>query len=305
METLKGMGRPFARLFSRTFVRLHICSLLRKFRVQFVQVRVGKVKIWIDLRDGLGEYWFVHQRYEPFETSLIEKLAKPGMFVLDVGANVGYYTVILASKVGRSGQVIAFEPDPDNLVLLRRNIQSNRLSNVVCEQAAVMSYEGEATLYRSSINYGDHRVFDSQDDRDFNDGRPRSTVSIRTVSLDKYLRDIGIRPDLVKMDIQGAEMLALPGMIDTLSNPNVMLFCEFWPYALRRAGSEPIKFLQTLKQIGFELFEIMEASKTIVPVQVEELSNRFADPDYANLIGVHHSRLKDLPFLRDPDVSSS
>jgi FkbM family methyltransferase len=228
---------------------------------------------------------------------LIGKITKPGMQVLDVGAHAGYYTVIFASRVGETGQVIAFEPDPGNFELLRRNIHANRLPNVVCEQAAVMSYEGEATLYLSSINYGDHRVFNSHDDNKFNTGIPRSTIPIRTVVLDKYLRDKGVRPDLVKMDIQGAEMLALPGMIDTLSNPNVVLFCEFWPYTLRRAGSDPVKFLESLKELGFELFEIIEANRSIVPVQIKEISNRFADPDYANLICVHQARVKSISLF--------
>lgn len=272
-------------------------KFLRTFGVRYAKLSFGKIKLWVDLEDGLGWYFFVYRNYEPYETSLIQQVVRPGMTILDVGAHVGYYTLLLALSVGETGKVIAFEPEPSNFELLRRNVLLNRLSNVICEQAAVLDHEGRTTLYLSSINKGDHRVFDARDDDRFNSGRPRSMVLVQTIMIDKYLRDHRIKADLVKMDIQGAEMLALRGMTDTLSDPNVVLFCEFWPYALRKAGSDPMQFLGSLKGLGIELFEIVEAKETVLPVQIIELCNRFSDADYANLICVHRSWCGDIPFL--------
>jgi len=277
--------------------RPNLCSLLRNLGFRFAQVRIGKIKLWVDLEDGLGQYVFIHRRYEAFETSLIEQIARPGMTVVDIGANIGYYTLILASRVGKMGKVYAIEPEPTNMMLLQRNIQLNRLSNVVCEQTAVLDYEGQVTLYLSDINHGDHRVFDAADDDRFNAGTPRNQISVRTIVLDRYLANVGAQVDLVKMDIQGAEMLALDGMVNTLSNPNLVLFCEFWPYALRQTHNEPSKFLESLKQLGFEIFEIIEANQTVIPVNPVELANRFADPDYADLICVQRARVNNIPFL--------
>lgn len=277
--------------------RANLCRWMCRLGFRFVQTRVGPTRLWVDLEDGLGQYFFIHHRYEEFETTLIEQVARPGMTVVDIGAHIGYYTLLLAAKVGKTGKVFAIEPAPDNMLLLQRNIRLHRLSNVVCEQAAVMDYEGQVTLYLSHINHGDHRVVDAMDDKHFNAGVPRRQVSVRTIILDKYLAQAGVQPDLVKMDIQGAEMLALAGMVNTLSNPNLVLFCEFWPYGIRQTRREPIEFLKALQRMGFEIFEIVQANHTVVPIDPLELSNRFADPDYADLVCVQCGRQKDLSFL--------
>ncbi len=148
-------------------------------------------------------------------------------------------------------------------------------------------------LYLSNNNFGDHRVFDACDDDILNKGVARKSVEVPAVSLDKYLKKSGFRADVVKIDIQGAEMLALPGMIETLSNPRVVLFCEFWPYGLRKADTSPKHFLESLKELGFELFEIIETSRSVTPVNISELSERFPDMGYANLFCIHPSRSRE------------
>jgi FkbM family methyltransferase len=270
---------------------------LRAVGVRFAPVRIEGATLWVDLDNGLGQYFFIHQQYEAYETTLINQIAAPGMLVLDIGANIGYYTILLGAKVGATGQVIAFEPAPTNTMLLRRNIRANHLTNVVCEQAAVAANEGQTTLFLSTINDGDHRIYNAQDDARFNAGKPRSTVQVRTIVLDTYLEKLTQPVDLIVMDIQGAEMLAFPGMIKTLTHPNLVLFCEFWPYALRRAGSDPIAFLQFLTDLQFDLFQILEDEHRIVPVRNFDLANQFTDPDYANLIAVRRARRRQISFL--------
>jgi FkbM family methyltransferase len=205
--------------------------------------------------------------------------------------------LILAANVGATGTVIAIEPDPTNMSLLTRNLALNRASNVIYRQVAVLGYEGQATLYRSETNDGDHRVFDARDDDRFNNGVARTRVPVQTIVLDNYLARIGKPAGLVKMDIQGAEMLALPGMTQTLANPNVILFCEFWPYGLRQAGSDPMQFLKSLQELGLVLFEIVEAKQIVVPITIDELAHRFNDADYTNLICVHPSQIPHTSFL--------
>ncbi|MBI5653704.1 MAG: FkbM family methyltransferase [Chloroflexi bacterium] len=277
--------------------RENLCRVLRAVGVRFAPVRLGRATLWVDLANGLGQYFFIHQRYEPYETSLIAQIAEPGMVVLNIGANIGYYTVLLGAKVGATGRVIAFEPGPTNMRLLQRNIRANRLTNVVCEQAAVAATEGQTALYLSNINDGDHRIYNAQDDARFNAGKPRASAAVHTIVLDKYLETFDQPVDLIVMDIQGAEMLAFPGMIQTLRHPNLVLFCEFWPYALRQAGSDPVAFLQFLTDLEFELFQILEDERRVVPVQNFDLAFQFADPDYANLIAVRRARRRQISFL--------
>jgi FkbM family methyltransferase len=268
--------------------------LLRAAGIRSVKVRVRGRPLWIDLRDTtLGRYFWVFRTYEPFEAELIERAAQAGMTAVDIGANVGYLTVLLGHRVGAAGKVIAFEPDPTNFALLRRSVEANLLANVTCEQAAVMGSTSTASLYLSGVNFGDHRVFDAKDDEQFNAGAPRAKVEVRAVSLDDYLSGNGA-PGLIKMDIQGAEVAALPGMRRALSHPDVVLFCEFWPYGLRRSGAEPRQFLDSLVGMGLELFEIDEASRSILTVDVQELSKRYPDLGLTNLVGCHPARKKTL-----------
>jgi FkbM family methyltransferase len=271
-------------------------------------VRIGDHKLWVDLKDAtLGRHLFVHREYEPFESALIERAAKRGMNVVDIGANVGHYTITLARRIGPSGRVIAFEPDPRNMSLLRRSLRSNGLANVVCEQVAILDRARTATLYLSTMNYGDHRVFDSRDDDRLNMGVSRARIDVPGVALDDYLEERGIRVNLVKLDIQGAELIALPGMKRTLADPEVILFFEFWPHGLRQAGSNPRDLLDRLLDLGRLLFEIDETAGRILPVDVEELSKRYPDFGLANLISVGSAMSADIlrlaPGSRGADAS--
>jgi FkbM family methyltransferase len=249
----------------------------------------------VDLRDRtLGRYLFVFRAYEPFQTTLLERAARPGAVAVDVGANIGVHTVLLGRRVGPGGRVIAFEPDPTSASLLRRSLAANRLGNVTCEEAAVMGRPGTVALHLSRTNFGDHRVFDGGDDARFNEGRARERISVRAVALDDYLDEAGIRPALLKMDIQGAEMAALPGMMRTLSDPGVVLFCEYWPYGLRLAGASPRGFLEALGRTGLTLFEMREEDRTVRPVDLDELAGRYPDVGLTNLIAVHPEGIRPL-----------
>jgi FkbM family methyltransferase len=281
-------------LWQRRF-RQVLYVLLRALGVRSVRVRVRGRPLWIDLRDKtLGRYFWVFRTYEPFEADLLERAAESGMTAVDLGANVGYLTVLLGHRVGPAGRVLSFEPDPTNFALLRRSVEANGLANVTCEQAAVMEKSTRAALYLSEVNFGDHRVFDGKDDERFNAGAARNRVEIRAVSLDDYLSAKGLTPALIKMDIQGAEVAALAGMRRTLASPDLVLFCEFWPYGLRRFGAEPRRFLDSLTEAGLTLYEIDEESRCILPVRLEELAGRYPEHGLTNLVCCHPGREKRL-----------
>jgi methyltransferase FkbM-like protein len=127
-------------------------------------------------------------------------------------------------------------------------------------------------------------------------------VDVRAVNLDEYLGEAGLTPGLIKMDIQGAEVAALSGMRRTLANPDLVLFCEFWPYGLRRFGSEPRQFLNALTEAGLEVYEIDEESRSIFPVRLEELAGRYPDLGLTNLICCHPGRAKRLLETLGPPV---
>jgi FkbM family methyltransferase len=220
----------------------------------------------LDERDSLGLLW--NGCFEPFETDFVSASVKKGDVVLDVGANIGYYTLQFARLVGESGRVFAFEPDPTNFSLLRRNVQRNGYRNVELIQKAVTAQSGAIQLYLCEENRGDHRAYDSHD------GRP--SITIESVSLDDYFKDYDGRIDLIKMDIQGSEGGALRGMAGILSkHSTIKLLTEFWPVGLLRSGLGAAEFLGLLRQFGFEVFNVNEDARKLEPADPVQLMRIF------------------------------
>jgi FkbM family methyltransferase len=233
-------------------------------------------RMWLDDQDTLE--LATQEIYEPFETALFKKEIKTGQTVLDIGANIGYYTLIAAKLVGPRGKVYAFEPDPDNFSLLKKNIESNGYTNVILANQAVSDKTKTAKLFLNKTNKGDHRLYDSHDNR--------SSISVQTVKLDDFFKKLNKKIDFIKMDIQGSEAGALKGLkLLIRKNSGVKLITEFWPYGINRAGHSPLGYLRTLKKIGFKVWEISEKEKTILPAQPEKILKRCTpqNRNYTNL----------------------
>jgi FkbM family methyltransferase len=206
--------------------------------------------------------------FEPFETELLLDELRPGDTAVDVGANVGYYTLLFARRVGPDGRVFAFEPDPANFELLRRNVERNGYRNVVLSPLAASDRCGPARLFLSGSNAGDHRTYDPAD------GRP--SLDIETVPLDRFFAGYPGPVDLVKMDIQGGEFAALTGMRDLLARQGrVKLATEFWPHGLRGAGASAAAYLDLLGRLGFRLFEVNEQHWCVARAEPERLLEAF------------------------------
>jgi FkbM family methyltransferase len=203
--------------------------------------------------------------HEPEETHWIEANVPVGGVVIDIGANIGYYTLLLARRVGPTGRVYAFEPDPTNFALLRENTTLNGYENVVLEQKAVSNISATATLHQSDSNTGDHRLYQTSDE-------VRRSIRVESTRLDDYFRDINTRIDYIKMDIQGAECLTVAGMGQLLSqHPEVIVTSEFWPKGLSAAGCDPAEYLVSFEKRGYCLYEIDEARHRIVPTTCQAL----------------------------------
>ncbi len=202
--------------------------------------------------------------YEPFETELVKREVKNNYTVLDLGANIGYYTLIFARLVGSCGKVFSFEPDPENFKILAKNVEINRYRNVYLTKKAVSDKTSNTLLYLSEANAGDHRIYDS--------GDGRKSVQIETVRLDDFFENNPPKIDFIKMDIQGAEGGALLGMRGLLkASKNLKILSEFWPFGLKRFGTEPEEFLRQLEGLGFKLYEVKELEKKLEPVNIPTL----------------------------------
>lgn len=169
---------------------------------------------------------------EPEQTAELARHIVPGMTVFDVGANAGYYTVLAGRRVGPTGQVVAIEPLLSNVQYLARNVEINRLENVAIVMAAVSSHCGMA-----NFTIGENRALGhlSDDGTEIPTGARLSAASALApmITLDSLVDRIGRRPDLVKIDVEGAEMEVLRGAVNTLSGACCTIFLSVHSDGLR------------------------------------------------------------------------
>ncbi|MEM4282315.1 MAG: FkbM family methyltransferase [Candidatus Woesearchaeota archaeon] len=263
-----GIGTFYPIRVANNFIRSHL-------KLSFTEVQGHKM--FLDSKDSLN--LSIDGIYEPFETDLVKKVIKKGNVVLDIGANIGYYTLIFAKLVGKEGKVFAFEPDPTNFSLLKKNVEINCYKNVVLVQKAVSNKTGKVKLYLSETNKGDHRIYDSHDGR--------KSIEVEVIQLDDYFKNYNGKVDFIKIDIQGAEWGAVQGMLNLLKkNKTVKIVTEFWPIGLKRFGIGPDAYLKLLIELGFKLYEVNEQEKRIKPVNIPKLLEAYPPEkdDYTNLL---------------------
>lgn len=172
---------------------------------------------------------------------------KPGMTVIDIGANIGVYSLVFADLVGESGRVLAYEPSVPLFEAAIKNIHRNGREGVIAiENLALGSMTGEAVLYEAAFNSGDNRLAPPSRHRD---GR-----KVRISSLDDALPG-DVRVDWIKIDVQGWEVEVFRGMAATLKrNPAVRVYFEYWPAGLRNAAQNESKLLEVLQGLGLSVF---------------------------------------------------
>lgn len=237
--------------------------------------------MFLDEGDSLG--LGVKGWYETGETRVVYEKITSGQTVLDIGANIGYFTLKFARLVGPNGKVYAFEPDPNTFLILKKNIDVNGYRNVVLESMAVSNKSSSAFLQRDKYNNLDHRLaYNSRGEAD---------LPIQAVSLDDYFQSTPVAIDFIKMDIQGAELLALDGMQKILScSKSIRLLTEFWPMGLEQCSGKDsaMLYLQKLHDLGFDIFEINPLNGALVNMIFEDLLENYAPSSgkYTNLLCV-------------------
>ncbi|HNU11809.1 MAG TPA: FkbM family methyltransferase [Rubrivivax sp.] len=196
--------------------------------------------VQVDDRDSLGLSG--EAEFEPEVRDALLRLARPGDTVVDIGANIGWFTLHLARRVGPAGVIHAFEPEPANLRLLEANVRANGLSWVVIHPVALGEAPGEALLHTTAYNTGMHRLYDSV----CCDG-PAIPVAVQR--LDDLLAPGQVA--LVKIDVEGYEHAVLRGARVLLSTPpQPRVVSEYCPASMLEAGQSPSAFLNDMKAWG-------------------------------------------------------
>lgn len=184
----------------------------------------GDLRIGLNLQDELALRYALGQQFEPDVCEFFRKVVKPGQVVFDVGANVGQFTLLLAKRVGAFGCVHAFEPAPEEYRKLCANVSLNGFSNVLTNHVAICDRVGETVLRTAGPGLG---LYNSL-------GRPLVSsqigdISVPCTTLDCYVHARGVpRVDLLKVDVEGAELAVLRGAAQLLSRSDApVIVCEF------------------------------------------------------------------------------
>jgi FkbM family methyltransferase len=187
------------------------------------------------------------------ERRVLGQLAKPGMTAVDVGANLGLYSLLLAQLVGAKGRVVSFEPDPDLFSLLRDNCAANG-ARVEARQVALGLSSDRMVLQRLTLNSGDNHLGST--------GRTafRRPLEVEVAAFDTLMPGLG--PDFIKVDVQGWELKVLKGMTSTLRmSEHVQIYLEFWPEGLRRAGDSPADLFAFVRSLGLRFYSCADWSE--------------------------------------------
>jgi FkbM family methyltransferase len=243
---------------------------------------IHQVKYLVPVRDMvMTPQLVVYRQWEAQLSALLPKLCPPGSVFVDVGANFGYFTCLLAARLGRTpgSRVIAVEPNPDLLRLLHANVGINWSGAPVrIEPVAVGETAGDMVL-----SIADDRAANGTLAPIVAAGREVRTHPVTVTRLDDLLRDEP-RIDLIKIDVEGFEPAVLRGAVETLARPGLRLVIEWSVPQLREAGFEPMATPDLLHAAGYRLFEAEAGPDPAAGTPL--VAADFATRSYCNLLAV-------------------
>ena len=237
-------------------------------------------KLFLDKEDSLM-LSIKNNDHELTEIKFLKQIIKNGDTVLDLGANIGVYTLIFAKLVGKSGHVFAFEPDPTNFEILSKNVKENKHENVTLVQKAVSEKNDKIKLFVSKRNHASHRIFDSEE--------KRNSIEVDVITLDTYFKNFKNPINFIKMDVEGVEGATLLGASNIIKNSkDLVIMMEYFPKWIRKYGMNPEEILNSLIEKKFKLFNINQKEKKIFPINLKNFVKEYNEQkkNYTNVLCV-------------------
>jgi FkbM family methyltransferase len=250
-------------------------------RNRVVTRTVDGVRYELHLNQFIDSQIFYYGCFEEDTTKAIADIVRPGMTVLDIGANIGAHTFNLSKLVGDDGAVIAFEPMRWAQERLHKNLGLNSFSNITIEKLALSDVnKSGAASFRTSWNQYDDEgdVVEPED-------------NIRFQKLDDYLVEKDTKNvDFIKLDVDGFEFKILKGAVGTLGKLRPTLLMELGCWTLEKQGDSLLRLVEFLKSLGYEFFR--ESDSKHLP-DYESILQEFPDPLTwtINAIVIHRSRV--------------
>lgn len=307
-----SLGRLYAKLLARRGIRLERypgwtfgaeyyiertwASLRRGVLLEHAVEHRLEVPITVGWYDGLkvdvmlgndhSLCLYVSGTFEPNEFAFLGQILKPGMTMLDVGANEGLYTLFGANRVGATGRVVAFEPSSRERRRLQHNVARNRLGNVTVVPAAIGGSEGTAALQIASGVHSGHNTLGALI---YDDAPAVGVEHVPVERLDSVVDRLGLaRVDIVKIDVEGAEMHVLDGARKTFSTHRPLLLVEANDEALRAQGASVDALLAVLRdELDYGIFVFSTVTGGIEPMDADS-------PLSANIVAVPSERRSEI-----------
>ena len=244
------------------------------------KVKIGKATLFLNPNDPVVSGAIFFNVYETTERKFIKSISFKGMRVLDIGANIGYYTALLSQEAGDNGLILALEPDLESYKYLSQSIRSLENKNVLSFPLAASNLSQRLPLYLSKENRGDNRLYKNNQKRD--------SIIVDCLTIDELSTKTKIESfDLIKIDVQGYEPKVFKGMGNTIkSSRNLTILTEFWPKGIMEAGESPANFLRTLRKMKLKLFELKKNGSLVSLNQFRdnEFIKRFSGRKYTNIV---------------------
>ena len=203
---------------------------------------------------------------------MIKQQIKKGNNVIDIGANIGYFTLLFAKLVGPDGKVFAFEPDPTNFSILKKNIEVNNYNNVILSQKAISDKTESTKLFLCKFSNGMNRTYDSN--------LCDKSLDIESTTLDNFLNQINFsgKIDFIKIDTEGSEIKVLKGIEKIIEmNDDISLQIEFNPSSINECGFKSRSLPDFLVKKGFQMLAFSHKIEKFKIISLTELLDRYPD----------------------------
>ena len=276
MDVIELKEKIINALLNSSLVRSNlVISLGRMIRSlsksNFVEIE-GR-KMFTHSNDGLALSIF--KIYEPDQTEIVKKYVHEGDIVIDVGAHVGYYTLLMAQLVGKNGKVYSFEPDPVNFQLLKKSVEINEFENVILIQKAVSDTNEKVKLFLGDDDRAINRIYDAKL------GDAKESIEVDSITLDEYFRENNELFNFIKIDSEGSEVKIINGMQELLSeNRKLVMMTEFFPFLIKKSGNDPNQYLRLLEKAQFRLYNILDKEEKTGTINPEDFLKNEIDPQY-------------------------
>lgn len=232
--------------------------VVNKLKLKTLKLKVNKKYIMsLDLAEYIQGHLFLFNTFEPTTEKIFKKFIKKGDVAIDIGANIGYLSLLMAECVGEKGSVYSLEPVSDNFQSLNRNIHLNKFKNIKTFKLAFSDSNSIIKIFKSlDNNQGSHSmIFDSK-------RLNPEYEEVESLTLDSFVKMQKLMSiNFIKIDVEGAEFEVIKGMDETISKYRPIIFMEINAPILQKRNIQPFVLKQLILSYDYSCFNIDDKGK--------------------------------------------